>query len=134
MTMSRDGSTSPRIGEAQHKPRVLIVEDEGTVGMLFEDMLTDLGYEVGAVATRLKDGLQKAENERYDCAILDVNLDGQPSYPIAQALIKREVPFLFVTGYGAKGLDRRFAQYPILAKPFLQSELEAALSNLLGKR
>ena len=117
MTMSRDGSTSPRIGEAKHKPRVLIVEDEGTVGMLFEDMLTDLGYEVGAVATRLKDGLQKAENERYDCAILDVNLDGQPSYPIAQALIKREVPFLFVTGYGAKGSTEDLPSIPFWPSP-----------------
>ncbi len=134
MIMFPDSSTSPPSGEAKQKPRVLIVEDEGTVGMLFEDMLTDLGFEVGAVAARLKDGLQQAENGRYDCAILDVNLDGQPSYPIAQALIERRVPFLFVTGYGAKGLDRRFAHHPILAKPFLQSELDAALSKLLGKK
>jgi CheY-like chemotaxis protein len=133
MIMLPESPPSPTVGAAQQRPRVLIVEDEGTIGLLFEDMLTDLGYEVGAVAARLKDGLREAETARYDCAILDVNLDGQPSYPIAEALIERGIPFLFVTGYGPKGLDRRFAHHPILAKPFLQTELHAAVSKLLGK-
>ena len=132
MTTVPDGSSSMAVGAPTRKLRVLIVEDEGAVGMLLEDMLTDLGYEVGAVAARLREGLGRAGTEYYDCAILDVNLDGEPSYPIAEALMARGVPFLFVTGYGARGVDRRYARHPILAKPFLQSELEAALSGLLG--
>ena len=131
MITAADGSTSPPTGEAMRKRRVLIVEDEGVVGLLLEDMLTDLGYEVAGVAARLGEGLQKAETEEYDCAILDVNLDGRPSFPIAEALTKRGTPFLFVTGYGAKGLDPDFAGHPVLAKPFLQTELEAALRKLL---
>ena len=134
MITAADGSTSPPTGEAMRKRRVLIVEDEGAVGMLLEDMLTDLGYEVAGVAARLGEGLQKAETEEYDCAILDVNLDGRPSFPIAEALTKRGTPFLFVTGYGAKGLDPDFAAHPVLAKPFLQTELEAALRKLLKDR
>ena len=134
MITAADGSTSPPTGEAMRKRRVLIVEDEGVVGMLLEDMLTDLGYEVAGVAARLGEGLQKAETEEYDCAILDVNLDGRPSFPIAEALTKRGTPFLFVTGYGAKGLDPDFADHPVLAKPFLQTELEAALRTLLEDR
>ncbi|HKM80647.1 MAG TPA: response regulator [Candidatus Acidoferrum sp.] len=131
MIMVADGSTSPPTDAPLPKRRVLIVEDEGVVGMLLEDMLTDLGYEVAAVAARFGDALGKAETEAYDCAVLDVNLDGRPSFPIAEALMKRGIPFLFVTGYGAKGLDRDFADHPVLAKPFLQTELEAALSSLL---
>ncbi len=134
MITAADGSTSPATGEAMRKRRVLIVEDEGVVGMLLEDMLTDLGYEVAGVAARLGEGLQKAETEEYDCAILDVNLDGRPSFPIAEALTKRGTPFLFVTGYGAKGLDPDFAGHPVLAKPFLQTELKAALRKLLKDR
>lgn len=124
-------STSLSNGAPARKRRALIVEDEGTVGMLLEDMLIDLGYEVGAFASRLAEGLMKAESEAFDFAILDINLDGRPSFPIADALAKRGIPFLFVTGYGARGLDRNFAGHPVLAKPFLQTELAAALRNLL---
>jgi CheY-like chemotaxis protein len=134
MITPADGSTSSPTGEAIRKRRVLIVEDEGVVGMLLEEMLTDLGYEVAGVAARLGEGLQKAETEEYDCAILDVNLDGRPSFPIAEALTKRGTPFLFITGYGAKGLEPDFAAHPVLAKPFLQTELEAALRKLLKDR
>ncbi len=131
MTMIADGSTPPSTGAPMRKLRVLIVEDEGTVGMLFEDMLTELGYEVAALAARLADGLRKAETGVFDFAILDVNLDGRSSFPIAEVLMKRGIPFLFVTGYGARGLDPIFAGHPVLAKPFLQTELAAALSKLL---
>ena len=127
-----DGPCAIPAGESTRRRRVLVVEDEGVVGMLLEDMLNDLGYEVGAVAARLRDGLREAETESYDCAILDVNLQGELSYPIAEALMARRVPFLFVTGYGAKGVEGKYARLPILAKPFPQSELEAALSRLLA--
>jgi CheY-like chemotaxis protein len=131
MSMFPDASAQRSVGASVRKRRVLIVEDEGAVGMLFEDMLTDLGYEVVGVAARLADGLRKAEKEMFDCAILDVNLDGRPSFPIAEALRKRGIPFLFVTGYGSKGIDPTFAAHPVLAKPFLQRELAAALSKVL---
>ena len=132
MIMFPDASTpSADSAPAERKRRVLIVEDEGAVAMLLEDMLADLGYEVAALAARLAEGLRKAETERFHFAVLDVNLDGRPSFPIAEELARRGIPFLFVTGYGAKGVDSNFAAYPVLAKPFLQAELAAALSNLL---
>jgi CheY-like chemotaxis protein len=131
MIMIPDASAQPSVGASERKRRFLVVEDEGAVGMLLEDMLTDLGYEVVEVAARLAEGLGKAEKETFDCAILDVNLDGRPSFPIAEALCRRGIPFLFVTGYGSKGIDPNFAAHPVLAKPFLQRELAAALSKLL---
>lgn len=129
MIMFPDALAQPSAGAS--KRRFLIVEDEGAVGMLLEDMLTDLGYEVVGVAARLGEGLRKAEKEMLDCAILDVNLDGRPSFPIAEALRKRGIPFLFVTGYGSKGINPTFAAHPVLAKPFLQTDLAAALSKVL---
>jgi CheY-like chemotaxis protein len=131
MIMFPDALAQPSAGASAPKRRFLIVEDEGAVGMLLEDMLTDLGYEVVGVAARLGEGLRKAEKETLDCAILDVNLDGRPSFPIAEALRKRGIPFLFVTGYGSKGIDPTFAAHPVLAKPFLQTDLAAALSKVL---
>src|SRR5208337_3422513 len=57
----------------------------------------------------------------------------RPSYPIAEALKARLIPFVFVTGYGASGLDHKYRDYPILAKPFVQSDIGATLSKLLRK-
>ena len=91
MIMFPDASAQPSIGPSGRKERVLIIEDEGAVGMLLEDMLADLGYEVVGVAARLAEGLRKAESETFDCALLDVNLDGRSSFPIAEALRKRAI-------------------------------------------
>ena len=62
------------------KLRVLVVEDEGMVAMLVEDMLTDLGHTVGAMASRMRDAIDLAQNGMFDWAIVDVNFDGQPSF------------------------------------------------------
>jgi len=83
--------------------RLFIVEDEALVAMLMEDMLTDLGHEVSAIASRLHHAYDIARTGVFDLAILDVNLDGQPSYLIAETLRERGVPFAFATGYG--GMD-----------------------------
>ena len=64
-------------------------------------------------------------------AIVDVNLDGQPSYPIAEILKGRGVPFVFATGYGSKGIDPNFVDSPVLAKPFVKAEFEKVLETLL---
>lgn len=117
---------------ATKKLRILVIEDESVIAMLIEDMLIDLGYEVGAVASRMRDALDIARTGTFDLALVDVNLDGQPSYPIAEILSERGIPFLFATGYGAKGLDSRFAGAPVLAKPFVMSDLERLLLQVLN--
>ena len=112
---------------ALKKLRVLVIEDEGMVAMLVEDMLTDLGHTVGAVASRMRDAIDVAQSGTFDWAILDVNLDGEPSYPVADILKGRGVPFAFATGYGAKGLDIKYGDAPVLAKPFVMADLEKLL-------
>jgi CheY-like chemotaxis protein len=113
---------------APEKLRVLIVEDEELIAMFVEDMLTDLGHEVAAIAARMEDAIRAAETGLFDFAIVDVNLDGQPSYPVAEILKTRGIPFVFATGYGAAGLDPAYAGAATLQKPFAQAELQAALS------
>src|SRR5215813_9745416 len=81
--------------------RVLIVEDEGMVAMLLEDMLADLGHEVVATAARLDRATQLVSEAAIDFAILDVNLNGQHTYSLADALKQRDIPFVFATGYGS---------------------------------
>ena len=111
--------------------RVLVVEDEVLVSMLIEDYLSELGCDVVAVASRLDDALGKAREAIMDVVILDVNLAGQVSYPVADILRARGVPFVFATGYGSAGLPFGLQGGPVLSKPFNQQQLVNAL--LLAK-
>ena len=112
--------------------RVLVVEDEMMIAMLLEDMLIDLGCEVVGIASRLDDALLRAQNTAFDIAILDVNLNGQTSYAVADALAERGLPFVFATGYGSGGLTPRYQNITTLQKPFQISDLIRALSEALA--
>ncbi|HZG09783.1 MAG TPA: response regulator [Allosphingosinicella sp.] len=112
--------------------RVLIVEDEMLVAMNIEDMLLELGHEMAGLASRLAPGLALAGESEADAAILDVNLAGEQSFPIADLLAERGIPFLFATGYGVAGIAERFRGRTVLQKPFRLADLGAALRTLAG--
>ena len=109
--------------------RILVVEDEAVVSMLIEDFLEELGCEVVAMASRLEDAMENARTLELDAAVLDVNLAGRLSYPVAQALRARGVPVVFATGYGTEGLPVELQQSAVLSKPFRQEQLAKALSD-----
>jgi CheY-like chemotaxis protein len=111
--------------------RVLLVEDEMMVAMLVEDMLSDFGCQVVGPAARIADALALAEAEAVDVAILDVNLNGQETYPVADVLRAKGIPFVFATGYGAAGLRDGYRDLPALQKPFQQRELVRALAAVI---
>jgi DNA-binding response OmpR family regulator len=110
----------------------LVVEDEAGIAILIEDMLQDLGCEVVASASRLKRASEIACTVTIDFAILDVNLDGEPAFPVARILRERKVPFLFSTGYGLSGIPSEFDGCPLLSKPFLIEELQRELLTMLA--
>ncbi|RWX78705.1 response regulator [Neorhizobium lilium] len=110
--------------------RILVVEDEMTIAMLVEDMLTELGHQVIDLAMRLPYAAELARTAAFDLAILDINLDGRKSFPVADILKERGIPFIFATGYGAAGLDAAYVGYPVLTKPFLVQDLGAAIAGL----
>jgi CheY-like chemotaxis protein len=111
--------------------RVLVIEDESLVMMLLEDTLTDIGCEVAGIASRVSEALDKAKSLSFDVAILDVNLNGNQTFDVADCLARRGIPFVFATGYGAASLLARFDGVPILQKPFQQGQLKAALRAAL---
>jgi CheY-like chemotaxis protein len=115
---------------ATAKRRILVVEDEMLIGMLLEDMLTDMGHEVAAVVPRLKDALAAVDRESFDLAVLDVHLHGESAFPVADALIAKGVPFIFATGYGERGLPESYRGRPVLQKPFARDDLERLLKTL----
>lgn len=104
--------------------RVLVVEDEGAVALLIEDMLEALGCEVVASVARLAKAHDLAGSLDIDLAILDVNLAGERVFPVAETLQARGIPFLFSTGYGASGLPNAFSKHPVLHKPFSERDLQ----------
>lgn len=114
--------------------RVLLVEDESLVAMLIEDALHDLGCAAISVASTLDEALRKASSSDFDIAILDVNLNGAPAFPVAELLARRRVPFVFSTGYGVSGVPESFRTVPILAKPFKENEVERALEAAMASR
>jgi CheY-like chemotaxis protein len=115
---------------ASSKRRILVVEDEMLIGMLLEDMLTDMGHEVAAVVPRLKDALAAVERESFDLAVLDVHLHGESAFPVADALIAKGVPFIFATGYGERGLPENYRGRPVLQKPFARDDLDRLLRTI----
>src|ERR1041384_1630791 len=112
--------------------RVLVVEDEYLIRMLLEDMLADLGYGVAAAVGTGAAPRTLAAAVAFTAAILDVNLDGQEIFPVADILAKRSLPFVFVTGYGERSLPDRYRDRPALQKPFQAEQLSAPLATLLA--
>ncbi|KQQ38794.1 hypothetical protein ASG19_07225 [Rhizobium sp. Leaf306] len=110
--------------------RILIVEDEMLVAMLIEDALTDLGHEIVGPAMRLETALEAASSQQFDFAILDINLAGKQSFPVADCLSQRGIPFMFASGYGAAGLSAPYLSAKVIQKPFSPRELGDALKNL----
>ena len=127
MKMGWDGAERG-VREHARPRRVLVVEDEVIVGMLLEDMLAELGCEVTAISTHIEEALQLARALDIDLAILDVNLGGKQSFPVADVLKSRGVPFMFATGYGAHILKPPYSGTPTLQKPFQLDDLQRMLS------
>ena len=112
--------------------RVLVVEDEYFVAILIEEMLESVGCVVMGPIPRLPEALDAVDREDYDVAVLDVNLAGERIDPVADALSERNVPFLFVTGYGASALPGEYTERPLLHKPFRMAELLGALLSVVN--
>lgn len=110
--------------------RVLVVEDEAFVSMLIEDLLEEFGISVVGPASDLKAATDLARSAQADFALLDVNLGGADSFPAAEVLRERGMPFAFLTGYGSAGVRSDFEGYPVLSKPIDPAKLERVLLGL----
>ena len=100
--------------------------------MLVQDTPEKLDYVPVEPAVRFDTGMALASSETLDYAILDINLDSIPSFPIADLLTAKGVPVIFATGYGAGGLDSRFADFPVMSKPFSMASLRRTIDAAGG--
>ena len=113
--------------------KVLVVEDEGIIALLLEDMLTELGHDMVASAANVEDARAEAANRQIDLAILDVNLGRQSSYPLASDLSAKGIPFILATGYGRSGLDEEWRGGVVLQKPFEVKALSEAIAETMAR-
>ncbi len=110
--------------------RVLVAEDEAILAMLVEDMLLDMDAEIVGPAASLGQALALAEAGGFDLALLDVNLNGQPSHPVADLLHAKGVPFVYATGYAQAG-DPARPNALLVQKPYRRDDLAEALLRAL---
>jgi PAS domain S-box-containing protein len=104
--------------------RVLLVEDEILVAMMMRDVLTEFGFTVIGPFPRVSEAMVAAVHDDIDAGIIDVNLGGEFVYPVADVLVARKIPFVFITGYGVESIDGRFGQVPIIKKPVQRQVLQ----------
>ena len=97
--------------------RVLIAEDEFLVGLQLEEDVRSAGCSIVGPFSTLETATQASRRERFDLAILDINLNGDRVYPLADELSARGIPFVFLSGYVAADLPERFRQSPQITKP-----------------
>lgn len=113
--------------------RVFVVEDEMMVAMLAEAVLLDLGHLPVGPALRLEDALAMVREEEIDVAMLDVNLGEVKSFPIADLLRDRGIPFFFATGYGIEGLSAPYRDELVVDKPYFTADINRALTTVMAK-
>jgi CheY-like chemotaxis protein len=109
--------------------RIMVVEDDYLVALALSSVLEEAGASVVGPVSRVQEAVTLVEEgrEQIDVAILDVDLDGEKSYAVADALVSRHIRFIFATGYGADAVDRQYRQYPRCQKPFDHQVLFKAL-------
>ncbi|MDQ2702195.1 MAG: response regulator [Pseudomonadota bacterium] len=111
--------------------RILMIEDQRYLAMMVEDILVDAGYEV-MIAGRVDSAMALLNTGSFDAAVLDINLGGETVFPLAQALIDRDVPCLLTSAYDTCSIHVAFRGLPILDKPYRPDRLLRSVGELLG--
>jgi CheY-like chemotaxis protein len=111
---------------------ILLVEDEFLLAIQLEELLQSLGGAVRGPFGKLTDALDAAGRGDLDLAVLDINLNGTMVYPLADDLLARGIPFVFLSGYAVSNLPDRFRAVTRLNKPCDPDLLIAALRSQLN--
>ncbi|HEX5182980.1 MAG TPA: response regulator [Allosphingosinicella sp.] len=108
---------------------VLIVEDEPLISMMLEDFLDSLGHTVSGTCDNVADALGRVEQGGFDVAIIDVNLNGQQVWPVADRLVAKGIPYVLATGGHIEPPPAAHARAPVLSKPYTLDAIEPVLAE-----
>jgi CheY-like chemotaxis protein len=111
--------------------RILLVEDEAIIAMTAEDMIEELGCTLVATASTLAEAEAAVREREFDLVLLDINLNGVESLPVAEQLAAAGRRFIFTTGYGSAGTGAKFSGVPLVTKPYQLSDLAEAIARAL---
>jgi CheY-like chemotaxis protein len=111
---------------------VLIVEDEPLISMMLEDFLDSLGHQIAGTCDTVADALERVEQGGFDVAIIDVNLNGQQVWPVADRLAAKGIPYVLATGGHIEPPPAAHATVPVLAKPYTLDAVEPVLAEACG--
>ena len=112
---------------------ILIVEDEPLIAMMLEDFLDSLGHRVAATCDTVADALARVGEGGFDVAIIDVNLNGERVWPVADRLAAAGVPYVLATGGHIEPPPPEHAGVPVLSKPFTLDAIEPALAEACAR-
>lgn len=112
--------------------RILVVEDEYFIASDLKRALIGAGAEVIGPTGEVAKGVELVVTDGIDAAVLDVNLEIADSYPIADALMARGTPFLFLTGYDGWAVPEGYRDAPRMTKPFQMEAVLLRVSELVG--
>ena len=113
--------------------RILVVEDEYLIARDIARTLESLGCEVVGPVGSVREAMAQTRDGHFDGAILDINVGGEPVYPVADALAEEGVPVIFSTGYEGWVVEDRYRDAPRLQKPFTPHRLSAIITDLFGR-
>ncbi len=115
--------------------RILLVEDQHLIAEQLAEAMRAAACHVVGPAPTLAQARALAEAEPLDAAVLDVNLDGEMIWPVAEALAARGVPLLLASGYADPvSPPAALRAAPRMAKPVAPEDALAALAALLRRR
>ena len=134
-------SADEKIGHEKYERLIAAAQKETTIKVAVAHPCDDVSlrsaieaYKLGLVEPILVAPPERVRNAAkeadLDCAVLDVNLGGQPIFPLADLLRDRGAPFAFATGYGDAGLREVDRDSPVLQKPFREGDLARVLGEL----
>lgn len=114
--------------------RILVVEDSYLVATELSGQLNDLACDVVGPVPSVKEAFEKMDGATLDGALLDVNLNGEMSFPLARALADQGIPFVFLTGYDSPNMfPDNFQQTLRLSKPVDVKALRNAIASHFGR-
>jgi CheY-like chemotaxis protein len=114
--------------------RILLAEDEFLIALALAEELEEKGCVIVGPFQNVQAARLAASHESFDCAILDINMNGEMAYDVADEIAARRIPFVFLSGYSAATLPDRFRTTPTISKPCDPAILSKRLRQLLPKR
>ncbi|MFG0329725.1 MAG: response regulator [Phycisphaerales bacterium] len=114
--------------------RVLVVEDFALIADEIREILEDQGAVVIGPSAKIEQALKAIDKHEPELAVLDVNLDGTPAFPVADELARRKVPYILATGYDESHVPEAYLSTPRITKPFTSTELVTTLARAYQNR